>query len=138
MTPFSSFLVLFVTFNVCDEHHVISMWTKIFLSQELICHHMHARVYGIGVLLMEVEMGFTSPQRVGATLTSQGANQILESHVDRMVGKFLKMSILVFKNLGTKLSFFVIDCLFVEEELSFIVALLLSDHQMKNKMESKF
>jgi hypothetical protein len=28
--------------------------------------------------------------------------------------------------------------LFVEEELSFIVALLLSDHQMKNKMESKF
>ncbi len=99
---------------------------------------MHARVYGIGVLLMEVEMGFTSPQRVGATLTSQGANQILESHVDRMVGKFLKMSILVFKNLGTKLSFFVIDCLFVEEELSFIVALLLSDHQMKNKMESKF
>jgi hypothetical protein len=52
-----------------------------------------------------------------------------------MVGRFLKMSILVFKNLGTKLSIFVTDCLFVEEEFSLIVVLLLSNHQMKNGMD---
>ncbi len=55
-----------------------------------------------------------------------------------MVGKFFKMSILVFKNFGTKLFFFVIDYLFVEEEFSFIVVLLFSNCQMKNGMESKF
>jgi hypothetical protein len=55
-----------------------------------------------------------------------------------MVGKFFEMSILVFKNLGTKLSFFVTNCLFVEKTHSLIVALLVLDHQMKNGMESKF
>jgi hypothetical protein len=70
-----------------------------FSQQACVC------VCGIGVLLMEAEMGFASPQWVGATLPSQGGSQISESHVDRMVGEFLRMSILVFKNLGTKLSF---------------------------------
>jgi hypothetical protein len=55
-----------------------------------------------------------------------------------MVGKFFRMPILVFKNLGTKLSFFVIDCLSVEKEFSFIVVLLLLNHEMKNGMESNF
>jgi hypothetical protein len=62
MTPFFFFLVLFVTFNICDEHHKISLWTKIFLSHELICLNKRVCVCGIGVLLMEIEMGFTLPQ----------------------------------------------------------------------------
>lgn len=35
-TLFLFFLVLFAAFNVCDEHHRISLWTEIFLSPELI------------------------------------------------------------------------------------------------------
>ncbi len=134
MTPFSFFfgVVCYIQCMWWAPHDFIMdrdiFFPRIDLSQQ-------ACVCDIGVLLMEAEMGFTSPQWVGATLASQGGSQISESHVDKMVGRFLKMSILVFKNLGTKLSIFVTDCLFVEEEFSLIVVLLLSNHQMKNGMD---